>query len=275
MTSADHVESNALALTPWGASTLDALQSSSEADREAVARRACEDAVADARSMVSLQGSLFEKLLVIERFGLYRALGHASIQEFIDREVAPLVQLHRKTLYKLREAVGEAARLIGRYGTLKADWSNVYLLAAETRRQGVGDAVLDPEAYERLSRQVAEGQVSQRELAATLQRRAVQAHRPKPRCIDAPRKERPSSPFDELARITADVRRPVQRPVEDLAPVMVMARQLVQRLDSIVIQPIDGMTVGGADLPAFRQLMAELAETAAAASRIGRREEAA
>lgn len=280
MTAENHIDTKTLALTPWGASTIDALQAASEREREEVARRACEDAITDARNMVGLQGSLFEKLLVIERFGLYRSHGCDSIQEFIEKTVAPTVQLHRKTLFKLREAVWEAGRLLERFGTLKADWTNLCLLATESRRREKGGAVLPAERYEQLSQQVAEGRVSRRELADALQRRrekppAIRAE--KARTEGSPGAPRPParSPLDELALITAEVRRPAAVPAADLAPAIDMGARLLPLLERLLLQPADALARRPGELFRFRCLMVDLARVTSSASEVARRMEAA
>lgn len=270
-------DSPALALTAWGASTIDSLQQSDVASRDEVARRACEEAISDAGTLASLQGGLFEKLLVIERFGLYRAYlvrdgeverGCESIQEFLERAVAPVVQLHRATIFKLREAVWEAGRLMERYGTLKADWTNLYLLAAETRRQAKGVAVLPAEDYEQLSQKVAEGTLTQRELSARLQRRPATA-RPRRastsvRCLEAtavaPRR---LSPFDELARLAADVRAEGGRPSAMFGKTLDQAEELLVELRRLALQT-PGTWARPEDPGRLGRVMSELRDVAGA-----------
>lgn len=211
-----------LALTTWGAETLDALQSATDTGRDEIGRRACADAISDARNLTCVQGSLFEKLLVIERFGLYRShlvkdgeteRGCESVQEFIEHAVAPVVQLHRNTLYRLRDAVWEAGRLLEKYGAVKADWSHLSLLAGETKRQLKGAGALEAEQYEVLCRQVAAGEVPRRDIEAALRRRPRQPSRSRTRERvltggDEPRvaPRRPASPMEELQRIAAAAR---------------------------------------------------------------------
>lgn len=234
-----HDEATSLALTPWGSSTLEALQASTEAEREEVARRACEEAVDEARTMASLQGSLFEKLLVIERFGLYRAHGCESIQEFLERAVAPVVQMHRGTLHRLKNAVWEAGRLLQEYGTVKADWSHLSLLAGETRRQERGHGALAADEYAQVSRQVAEGALTQRDLLAALQKRRPPS---RPRRIDAttPARVPPRrSPFEELAQLAVEARRTPARPTADVGRILSLADQMGRELEQLSVRPAD------------------------------------
>ncbi|MFN7974790.1 MAG: hypothetical protein U0166_20975 [Acidobacteriota bacterium] len=281
-----HDESTALALTPWGASTLDALQGTSEAERAEIARRACEDAITDARGMVSLQGSLFEKLLVIERFGLYRShvirdggeeRGCVSIQEFVERAVAPVVQLHKATLYRLKDAVWEAGRLLQQFGTVKADWTNLSVLAGETRRRERGRGVLTQEEYERVSGGVATGAISRRDLVGSLRKRATP--RPRPTAVrsganDCLAPARPLSPLEALERIGAEARRPL-RPGFDPKPVEeATARRHVLRWTR-ANHPASAQASSPRELERLGRLLREVARAASEAAETVRHAEAA
>jgi len=255
MSSAEEVS---LALTAWGSTTLDAIQSATEETRTAIGRQACEDAIADARSMACLQGSLFEKLLVIERFGLYRehlipdgesTRGCESIQEFLEHAVAPVVRFHRTTFYRLREAVEEAGRLLGAYGSVKTDWTHLSLLAVETRRQLKGEGVLAPEQYDEISRRVAEGTVSRRDVKAALRpARKPGGRKSRPSCAGATRPDRRRSPLEELARITAEVRRPAGQPEADLDRTTALVREVLAELERLSLRPADAWR-GSTPLP--------------------------
>ena len=164
-------------LTEWGLSILQKLDGASGEQRQELGRRACADAMEDADLLGQVQLSLFEKLEIIHRHELWRFhvidAGPSerpcdSMEEFMRQAVAPRVQHNRHTMHRMHAALGEASRLREEYGTCKSSWTVLGYLAAETRRQDQGEGQLIQEEHERLSSEVAEGKLTQRDVLERL-----------------------------------------------------------------------------------------------------------